>query len=220
MGERVQPFPGRVKIILAEPFPSSLGISRQACDSPGHLGEAQAMPQPQRSRTSFPLHPKHNFLGKPGRGLGKPEHLRRLPNLLLEQPEKGGSLFFSFCPFHTPLQSSRQRRPRAWRGARPAEALLKTKRGACMHTHTHGTQPLLHSCRGSAAWKTVSSRLGAQFCALPTGWEPSSMGEAVSRHQDPIIPSPLPRKTSSWHRIPEGQAAGATLSWSMGTCLS
>lgn len=80
MGERVQPFPGRVTIILAEPLPSSLGISRQACDSPGHLGEAQATLQPRGSRASFPLRPKHNFLGKPRRALGNPEHLRRLPN--------------------------------------------------------------------------------------------------------------------------------------------
>lgn len=47
MGEGVQPFPERVKIILAEPFPSSLGISRQVCDSLGHLGKARAMLQPQ-----------------------------------------------------------------------------------------------------------------------------------------------------------------------------
>lgn len=40
-----------------------------------------------------------------------------------------------------------QRRPRDWRGARPAEALFKTKQGACMHTHTHGTERLFNSSR-------------------------------------------------------------------------
>lgn len=72
MGEGVQPFPEKVKIILAEPFPSSLGISRQACDSPGHLGKAQVMLQPQGSSRSLPLRPRNDFLGKPGWNLGKP----------------------------------------------------------------------------------------------------------------------------------------------------
>lgn len=46
-------------IIPAEPFPSSLGISRQVCDSPGHLGTARVMLQPQGSSRSHPLHPRY-----------------------------------------------------------------------------------------------------------------------------------------------------------------
>lgn len=42
-----------------------------------------------------------------------------------------------------------QRQPRDWRGARPAKALFKTKQGACMHTHTHGTERLFNSSRPS-----------------------------------------------------------------------
>lgn len=79
MGEGVQPFPGRVKIIPAEPFPSSSGISRQVCDSPGHLSKAQEMLQPQGSSRSLPLHPRHDFLGKPGWDLREPEQLQLLP---------------------------------------------------------------------------------------------------------------------------------------------
>ena len=79
MGQGVQPFPGRVKIILAEPFPSSPGISRQVRDSPGHLGKAPVMLQPQGSSRSLPLHPRHNFLGKPGRDLGELECSQLLP---------------------------------------------------------------------------------------------------------------------------------------------
>lgn len=66
MGEDAQTFPGRVKIIPAEPFPGSLGISRQVCDSPGHLSKAEEMLQPQGSSRSLPLHPRHNFSGEPG----------------------------------------------------------------------------------------------------------------------------------------------------------
>lgn len=40
MGEDIRPLPSRVKITSAEPFPSRLGISRQVCDSSGHLGES------------------------------------------------------------------------------------------------------------------------------------------------------------------------------------
>lgn len=48
----------------AEPFPSSLGISRQVCDSPGHLGKAWAMLQPRGSSRSLPFHPRRDFLGE------------------------------------------------------------------------------------------------------------------------------------------------------------
>lgn len=73
MGRSIQPFPGRVEIIPTEPFPSSLGISRQVCDSPGHLGKAWVILQPQGSNRSLPLHPRRDFLGKPAwdlRGAG------------------------------------------------------------------------------------------------------------------------------------------------------
>lgn len=70
MGQSIQPFPGRVEIIPTEPFPSSLGISRQVCDSPGHLGKAWVILQPQGSNRSLPLHLRRDFLGKPGWDLG------------------------------------------------------------------------------------------------------------------------------------------------------
>lgn len=82
MGQSIQPFPGRVEIILTEPFPSSLGISRQVCDSPGHLGKAWAILQPQGSNRSLPLHPRHDFLGKLGWDLGGARMLTALPHPL------------------------------------------------------------------------------------------------------------------------------------------
>lgn len=70
MGQSIQPFLGRVEIILTEPYPSSLGISRQVCDSPGHLGKAWVILQPQGSNRSLPLHPRRDFLGKLGWNFG------------------------------------------------------------------------------------------------------------------------------------------------------
>ena len=88
MGESIQPFPRRVKIIPVEPFPSSLGISRQVCESPGHLGKARVMLQSQGSSRSLPLHPRHDFFGKPGRDLGEPECSQLLPTPLLARAAK------------------------------------------------------------------------------------------------------------------------------------
>ena len=81
MGEGVQPFPRSVKITPAVPFPSRSGISRQVCDSAGHLGKAQVMLQLQDSSKSLPLHPRHNSGGSWSAlgDLGELECLQLLP---------------------------------------------------------------------------------------------------------------------------------------------
>lgn len=66
------------------------------------------------------------------------------PSHLLEEPgkKKGGLLLFSFLPLsYSFAEVFASGGPRVWRGSRTAEALLKTKQGACMHTYTHGIQP-------------------------------------------------------------------------------
>lgn len=113
-----------------------------------------------------------------------------------------------------------QWRPQDWHMARPAKALLKTKQGACMHTHTHSTKHLFNSSWSSQDATTHSQPAGNHLPqemlstaaeSYPCPGEKRSHPSAQERWQEvsmvqstgTVLPL-LQRHQCPWCRIPFG----------------
>lgn len=145
MGQSIQPFPGRVEIIPSH-FQAVWASPDRSVTHQDTSAKAWVILQPQGSNRSLPLRPRRDFFREGRMGFrGEPECSQLLPTLSLAsaaRKKKGGLLLFSFLPLSYSFAGVfASGGPRVWRGSRTAEALLKTKQGACMHTHTHGIQP-------------------------------------------------------------------------------